>query len=130
MEARDLTGSGDDCLITREPFRLGPETRGVNLIIRRIEGHGFMILWTAPLESRNLASYPPKLQILQPPERNIGAAGTVTTGEVSFRQRGEVFEPAWKGKVEFYSVGSEKPLDTTTFEKVSPWDGTRFAPLK
>jgi hypothetical protein len=130
LEIRDLLGDGNDCIVTREAFASGPENQGVNLVIRRIEAGVFKTLWKAPVEYRNLASYPPRMQILAPPERNIGAPGTVTAGTVDFRLRGRVSEPVWKGKVEFHVVGREAPVETVPIEKVCPWDGKKFAPLQ
>jgi hypothetical protein len=130
LEIRDLLGDANEFLISREPFREGPETRGLNLIIRRIERDKFRILWQAPVEFRNLAEFKSKVQILQPPEKNIGAPGTTTTGEVTFRQRGDRQEPVWKGKVEFFLFAREKAVDSVTVEKVCPWDGKEFAPLR
>ncbi len=129
LEVRDLLGDGRDCLITHEPFHNGPATSGVNQVIRRIEGGKFHALWSAPLEYRYLDVYPAKIQPLEPPERNIGAPGTVTKGDVTFRARGKIFEPEWKGKVEFYAVGRDAPVNTLTIDKVCPWDGAEFAPL-
>jgi hypothetical protein len=129
LEVRDVLGEGDECLITREPFRVGPETRGVNEVIRRIEGSQFQTLWKAPVEFRNLDSYPARMQILQPPEKNIGQPGTVAKGEVTFRQRGSVYEPVWKGKVEFHVLGREEPVESVPLEKACPWDGAHFQPL-
>jgi hypothetical protein len=130
LEVRDLLGDGNECVISREPFRAGPQTRGLNLTIRRIEGEKFHTVWQAPVEFRNLAEFRSKLQILQPPEKNIGAPGTTTTGEVSFSQSGNQQEPIWKGKVEFFLFGREKPVDSVTVEKACPWDGREFAPLR
>jgi len=130
LEIRDLLGDANECVITHEPFRERPETRGVNLIIRRFEGDKFRILWQAPLESRNLAEFRSQVQILEPPEKNIGAPGTKTTGEVTFRQRANQQDPIWKGKVEFFLFGREKAVDSVTIEKVCPWDGQEFAPLR
>jgi hypothetical protein len=129
-EVRDLRGDGNECLISREPFRTGPERRGTNLVIRAIEARTFKTLWEAPLEFRNLEAYPPKLRVLQPPEVNIGASGTVTTGDVSFRPQGKSYEPVWKGKVEFYGVGREQPIESVLIEKACPWDGEKFTPLR
>jgi len=129
-EVRDLRGDGNECLITHEPFRTGPERRGINLVIRAIEARTFKTLWQAPLEFRNLEAYSPKLQVLQPPEMNVGDPGTVTTGEVSFRPHGNTYEPVWKGKVEFYVVGREQPVESVTIERACPWDGEKFAPLR
>lgn len=130
LEVRDLMGDGNECLVTSEPFRLGPETRGVDVVIRRLEGKVFKTLWKAPVEFRNLGSFPPRPHVLQPAEKNIGAEATVTTGEVSFRTRGTFSEPVWKGKVEFYVVGREQPVESVPIEKVCPWNGTEFAPLQ
>jgi hypothetical protein len=130
LEIRDLLGDGNECVISREPFRAGPETRGLHLVIRRIEGDKFRILWQAPVEFRNLAEFRSKVEILQPPEKNIGAPGTTTTGEVTFRQTGNQQEPVWKGKVEFFLFGREKPVDSVSVEKACPWDGKEFAPLR
>jgi hypothetical protein len=129
VEVRDLLGDGDECLITLEPFRMGPETRGVNEVIRRIAGSQFQTLWTAPVEFRNLDAYPARVQVLQPPEKNIGQPGTLVKGEVTFRQHGSLYEPVWKGNVEFHVVGREEPVESVPLEKVCPWDGTRFQPL-
>jgi hypothetical protein len=130
MELRDLLGDGDDLLLTREPFRLGLKNEGVDLVIQRIEDDGFKTLWKAPLEFHNLASFPPKPQMLEPPERNIGLPGTVTQGSVEFRTRGRLSEPYWKGKVELHVIGREQPLETQKIEKLCAWDGTKFAPLQ
>jgi hypothetical protein len=130
VEVRDLLGNGNECLITREVFAAGPENRGVNLVIRSTSAKGFKILWKAPVEFRNLGTYPPKLRALSPPEKNIGAPGTVTNGDVEFRARGKVSELVWKGKVEFYAVGREEPVQAVTVEKVCAWDGSKFAPLE
>jgi hypothetical protein len=129
VEVRDLLGDGNECLITREPFRMGPETRGVNEVVRRIEGSQFQALWKAPIEFRSLDAYPPKLIVLQPPEKNIGQPGTVTRGEVTFRQDGDVYEALWKGKVEFHVVGREEAVESVPLEKVCPWNGESFSPL-
>jgi hypothetical protein len=129
LEIRDLLGDGDECLVTRETFRLGPQNEGLNLVIRKIAAGAFQKLWQAPVELRNLASFPPKLQILTPPEKNIGAPGTVTKGDVDFRARDRINEPVWKGEVEFLVFGREQPVETVTVEKVCAWDGTKFAPL-
>jgi len=130
LEVRDLLGDGNECLITREPFSLGLENRGVNLVIYRIEGPALRILWKAPTEFRNLAAFPPQRQSLEPPERNIGTAGTVTTGTVEFGLRGRVTVPVWKGKVEFFAFGRAEPVETLPIEKVCAWTGTEFAPLR
>lgn len=130
LEVRDLLGDGNDFLITREGFNLGVASHGVNMVIRRLELGVFRILWKAPVEFSNLASFPPKPQMLTPPEKNIGLPGTVTKGDVEFRARGRLSEPVWKGKVEFHALGREEPVDTLNVEKVCAWDGTKFAPLQ
>jgi len=129
IEIRDLVGDGNDCVITKEPFRGGAQTSGTGLLIREILNGQFQILWQAPLEFRNLSQFNPKIQVLQPPERNIGAPGTVTTGDVSFRPMGKGQEPVWKGKVEFFAFGREKAAQSVNIEKVCPWEGSHFAPL-
>jgi len=130
LEVRDLLGDGNECLVIREGFNLGIETRGVNMVIRKLEAGAFTVLWKAPVEFNNLASFPPRVQTLAPPEKNIGLPGTVTKGEVEFRARGRISEPVWKGKVEFHALGRDEPVDTLRIEKVCAWDGTKFAPLQ
>lgn len=129
LEVRDLLGDANECLITREPFSLGPENSGINFVIQQVAGNTFKTLWKIPIEWRNLGSFPPRIELLEPPERNIGAPGTLTRGEVEFRSRDGLSEPVWKGKVEFYAVGREQPVETVEIEKVCAWDGARFAPL-
>jgi hypothetical protein len=129
-EVRDLLGDGEECLITREPFRQGPASEGVNLVIRRLEAASFKTLWSAPIESTNLSSFPPKLEILQPPENNAGAPGTVTKGEVEFQQRGKSYIPVWKGEVEFFAPGQDKPLKSVNVTKACAWNGSEFEPLQ
>lgn len=130
LEVRDLLGNKDDCLIAREPFRNELQNQGANLIIRRVVGSGFQTVWQAPVEFRNLSQYRPKMEILEPPESNIGKSGTVTTGDVTFRPQGKGEEPVWKGTVDFFVVGRDKPLDSVTIEKACPWDGKEFKPLR
>jgi hypothetical protein len=129
LETRELTGDGSDCVITKEPFREQVETYGANLRIRRIAGGQFQLLWQAPIAFHNLSQYGPKMQILQPPEQNMGAPGTVTTGQVTFRATPKGQEPVWKGKVEFFVFGREKAVDAVNIEKACPWEGKAFAPL-
>jgi hypothetical protein len=129
LEIRDLVGDGNECLLTRETFNLGPQHEGVNLVIRRLEGGGLKTLWRAPVEFVNLAAFPPKIQVLAPPEKNIGSAGTVTKGSVDFRPRGRASDLIWKGKVEFHVLGREQPVETIAVEKICAWDGSEFAPL-
>ena len=129
-EVRDLLGDGVECLITHEPFRKGPEVLGVNIVIRRLEGGNFRTLWSAPLESRNLDFFPSELQILHPLEKNAGAPGTVTKGEVEFQPRGNIYIPVWKATVEFRAVGQDKPLDSVKVTKACAWNGSEFEPLQ
>lgn len=129
FEVRDLLGDGNEFLITREPFRVQPEDDGVNLVIRRLEVSQLVTLWTAPIRFRNTASYMPHRQILAPPENNIGAPGTITSGTVEYRAHGPTSEPVWKGKVDFLVVGRDEPVDSVKIEKACPWDGFKFAPL-
>jgi hypothetical protein len=129
LEVIDLASDGNDCLLTHEPFKFQTRYDGVNMVIRKIEDDTLKTLWQAPLEFRNLASFPPNPQKLDPPENNIGTPGTITSGTVEFRARGHMNEPVWKGKIAFYIPGREEPLDTVTFEKLCPWDGSKFAPV-
>ena len=130
LEIRDLLGDGNECLITREPFAVGPANAGMSTVIRRLEKGELKILWKAPLEARNLASYPPARRVLQPPEANIGMPGTVTKGELEFRARGRLTDLVWKGKVEIHVLGREEPVESVSIEKTCAWDGTKFAPLQ
>jgi hypothetical protein len=130
IEVRDLVGNGTDCVITKENFREEAQTSGRTLRIRRIVDGRFEDLWQAPLEFQNLSQYNPKMQILQPAVQNIGAPGTVTTGDVTFRPNGAGQEPVWKGKVEFFVFGRDKAVDSVNIEKACPWNGRRFAPLR
>ena len=129
-EVRDLLGDGVECLITHEPFREGPATLGVNMVIRRLEHGKFSSLWIAPLESQNLGSFPPQVQILRPLEKNAGAPGTVTKGEVEFQPRGKIWIPVWKATVEFFVVGQDTPIDSVKVSKTCPWRGSEFEPLQ
>jgi hypothetical protein len=130
LEIRDLVGDGSDCVITKEPFREQAQTYGTNLRIRRIAGGQFQLVWQAPIEFQSLSQYSPKMQILQPPEQNIGAQGTVTTGEVTYRPNGKGQEPVWKGKVELFVFGRDKAVDSVAIEKACPWNGREFTPLR
>jgi hypothetical protein len=130
LEVRDLLGDGNECLITHEAFRKGPEVLGVNLVIRRLERDNFRTLWSAPLESRNLDFFRSEPQILQPLEKNVGAPGTVTKGEVEFQPRGNMHIPVWKATVEFYAVGQDKPLNSVNVTKTCAWNGSEFEPLQ
>jgi hypothetical protein len=129
IEIRDLVGDGNECLITHEPFDKTFGARGENLVILRLEAGKFRTLWQAPLQIRNFSSFPPKINILEPPEKNIGAPGTIATGTVDYKTSGKVSEPVWKGKVEFYVPGREAPVNTIQVEKVCRWNGSEFAPL-
>ncbi len=130
VEIRDLLGDGSDCVITNEPFREQAQTYGTNLLIRKIVDGQFQVVWQAPIKFKNLSQYSSKIQILQPPEQNMGAPGTVTTGEVSFRPGARGQEPVWKGKVEFFVFGREKAVDSVNIEKACPWNGKDFASLR
>jgi len=130
LEIRDLVGDSRGCIMTHEPFGAGPETHGVNVVIRRIEDDRFLTVWEAPIDSHSLSAFKPKVEILQPPEKNIGAPGTVTTGEVTFRPRANQQDLVWKGKVEFFVFGREKAVDSVNIEKVCTWDGKEFTPLR
>ena len=130
LEIRDLVGDGSDCVISKEPFREQAQTYGTNLRIRRIADGQLQDAWQAPIEFQNLSQYPPKMHILQPPEQNIGAPGTVTTGEVTYRPSGKGQVPAWKGKVEFFVFGRDRAVDSVKIEKACPWNGQAFAPLR
>jgi hypothetical protein len=130
IEVQDLVGDGNECVVTREPFVIQTDNQGVNFILRRIEGKEIKALWQAPIQFRHTAAYPPKLQILQPPEENIGKPGTRAEGTVEFRDHGALHEPVWKGKVSFFVVGREDAIDSVNVEKLCPWDGSKFAPLR
>ena len=129
-EVRDLLGDGIECLITHEPFREGPATLGVNVVIRRLEHGTFSSLWVAPIESQNLGFFPPELQILHPLERNAGAPGTVTKGEVEFQPHGKIYIPVWKATVEFFAAGQDRPIDSVRVTKACDWNGFEFEPLR
>jgi hypothetical protein len=128
-EVRDLIGDGVECLITREPFRKGPEILGVNMVIRRIQRGDFTTLWTAPLKSRNLGSFPRDIQKLQPPEKNVAAPGTVTNAEVEFQTSGKITIPVWKATIGFFAVGQDKPIDSVKVSKACAWNGSEFEPV-
>lgn len=130
LEIRDLVGDGNQCVITKESFRDTLDTTGTNLVIRRIVDGQFQNVWQAPIKYKNLSQYNAKLEILQPPEKNIGAPGTVTTGAVTYRPSGSGQVLVWNGKVEFFVVNREKALCSVTIEKTCPWDGSEFAPLQ
>ena len=129
-EVRDLLGDGVECLITREPFRRGPEIQGVNMVIRRLEHGEFSTLWTAPLKSRNLGSFPREIQKLQPEEKNAGAPGTVTNAEVDFQASGRTQIPVWKATIDFFTVGQDKPIDSVKVSKACGWNGSKFEPVQ
>jgi hypothetical protein len=103
---------------------------GTNMVIRTVADGRFRVIWQAPVEFRNFSQYNSKIQILQPPERNIGAAGTLATGQVTFRPNGGRQEPVWNGKVDFFVFGREEPFDSLKIEKACPWTGKEFAPLQ
>ena len=129
-EVRDLLGDGIECLITQEPFREGPATLGLNMVIRRLAPGNFLSLWAAPLEWQNLGFFPPEVRILQPLEKNAGAPGTVTKAEVEFQPRGKIYMPVWKATVEFFAAGQDKPIDFVKITKACAWNGSEFEPLQ
>jgi hypothetical protein len=129
-EVRDLLGDGVECLITHEPFRTGPATFGVNIVIRRLDRGSFSTLWTAPLESQNLEFFPQETTILQPLEKNAGAPGTVTKGEAEFEPRGRIYIPVWKATVEFFAAGRDKPISSVKVTKACPWNGSAFEAVR
>jgi hypothetical protein len=130
LEIRNLAGDGSDCVISHEPFHELTQTYGVNLRIRKIADGQFQLIWQAPIEFKNFSQYSAKIQILRPPEENIGAPGTVTTAAVTFRAIGKGQEPFWKGKVEFFVFGRDSAVDSVNIEKACPWDGKKFLPLR
>jgi hypothetical protein len=129
-EVRDLLGDGIECLITQEPFREGPTTLGVNMVIRRLAPGNFLSLWVAPLEWQNLGFFPPEVKILQPLEKNAGAPGTVTKAEVEFQAHGKIYIPVWKATVEFFAAGQDEPIDSVKVTKACAWNGSEFEPLR
>jgi hypothetical protein len=130
LEARDMLGEGDEFLVTREPYDAGPSNVGMNVLIRRLEGSAFKIVGRIPVSARNFASYPPRLDIAEPDEANIGRPGTDTKGEIEFRSRGPLTDIAWKGEIRFHALGREKPLETIPLERVWAWDGIQFSPRR
>ncbi len=128
LEVRDLAGDGDEFLITREPYSIGPLNSGVNMVIRRLAGNELKVLWKSPIAAKNLASYPARRETLEPAEANIGRPGTDTKGEVEFRPRGALTDIVWKGEINFHALGREKPIETLPVEKVWRWDGVQFKP--
>lgn len=128
LELRKLLGDDSDCVITKETFRKQAQMDGTNIVIRTVADGRIRVIWQAPIEFKNFSQYNSKIQILRPPERNVGAPGTRATGEVTFRPNGGQEEPVWSGKVDFFVFGREKPFDSVQFEKACPWTGTEFAP--
>ena len=98
------------------------------MVIRRMSENQLNTVWKAPFAAKNFASYPPRLDILDPVETNIGRPGTDTKGEVEFRARGSLTDIAWKGEVNFHALGREKPLETIPLERIWSWDGAQFSP--
>ena len=129
-EVRDLLGDGVECLITHEPFRAGPATFGVNIVIRRLDRSSFSTLWRAPLESQNLEFFPQEMTVLQPLEKNVGAPGTVTKAEAEFEPRGKIYIPVWKATVEFFAPGQDKPINSVNVTKACAWNGSAFEPIR
>ena len=130
LEIRNLVGDATECVITQEAFHEFGGAAGINLLIRRIVDGQFHNVWQAPIKLKNLSQYNSNLKILEPPEKNMGAPGTVTTGDVTYEASGSGQTPVWKGKVEFFVVNREKPLDSVTIEKPCPWNGSAFSPLR
>lgn len=128
-EIRDLIGDGNQCLITREPFNIGPQVTGTDLVIRQIDGAKLLTLWKAPVEYRNLSDFPSQLHILQPLEKNIGAGGTVTEGDVEFQPHNGAADLVWKGSIGFYVFGRKDPIQKVSLEKTCTWDGFGYLPL-
>lgn len=130
VEFKDLRGDGSICLITKEVASKGAPVGGINLVIRTLGQNSWETLWTAPLELRNLGAFPPKIQVLSPPEKNIGVPGTATRGEVTFQPEGREFIPVWKGKVEFYIPGNDHPTQTVEVQKTCTWQDGRLTPFR
>lgn len=122
--------AGGECLVTHEPFHLLLRHEGVNMVIRRIQGTKFQTLWKAPLENSNLAIFPPHINILEPPVKNIGTPGTVTQATVEFQEHDGVRVPVWKGAIEFHIMGRKSPVKTRHLEKVCAWTGSAFQPIE
>ncbi len=127
LEARDLAGDGNEFLITREPYASGPQSFGMNLLIRKIEQGNLKVVGKIPVSAHNFDSYPPRLDIAEPDEANIGRPGTDTKGEIEFRTHGALTDIAWKGEIKFYALGREKPLETISVERVWSWNGVQFS---
>jgi hypothetical protein len=130
LEARDAVGDGNECLISHEAFSLGEQNQGVRLVVRRFERGAIKTLWTAPLVYTNLSSYESQVRKLTPPEKNVGAPGTVTKATVDFAANRGKPEIIWKATIEFHILGREKPVDTLTVEKHCAWTGGRFEPIE
>jgi hypothetical protein len=130
VELKDLRGDGRPCLITHEVSSAGAPIGGVNLVVRALGENNWQTLWTAPLELRNLQQYPARIQVLSPPEKNIGAPGTVTKAEVTFQPLGKGFVPVWKGHVAFYVPGNEQPTQTIEVQKTFAWQDGCLEPFR
>ena len=128
IEVRNLTGDGNECLITHEPYSSGPANSGVRLVIRRMEEGDFKIVARLPVSAHNFGSFPPRMEILEPDEANIGRPGTDTEGEIEFRPHGSKTDIVWKGEINFHAMGRELPLETLTVERVWSWNGQEFVP--
>ncbi len=130
LETKDAVGDGNECLISHESFSLGAQNQGVRMAVRRFEGGAIKTLWTAPLEYTNLSSYDPQPHKLAPPEKNVGAPGTVTNATVDFATNNGKPEIIWSATIEFHIFGREKPVDTLKVEKHCKWTGDRFEPIQ
>jgi hypothetical protein len=126
LETKDAVRDGNECLISHESFSLGMQNQGVRIAVRRLERGAIKTLWTAPLEYTNLSSYDPQPRKLTPPEKNVGAPGTVTKATADFAADGAMPEIIWKAKIEFHILGREQPIDTLTVEKHCKWNGSEF----
>jgi hypothetical protein len=130
LEARDLAGDGNEYIVTREPYTSGLQYSGMDLVLRRLEGSQLKTVLKIPVAVKNFASYPPRLEIFEPEEANIGRPGTHTEGDVEFRARGALTDIVWKGEINFHALGREKPLETIPLERVWRWDGAQFKPAR
>jgi|SRR5437762_10896498 len=130
LEVKDAVGDGNECLISHEAFSQGEQNQGVRLVVRRFEAGALKTLWSAPLEYTNLASYEPQSHKLTPPEKNVGAPGTVTKASVDFAANSGKPEIIWKATIEFHILGHEKPVDALTVVKHCAWTGAGFEPIQ
>lgn len=130
MAVRDFPGTAGECLVATEaePAGLGASLK--TMTIRQVTPQGFRTVWQAPLEQTNFTYYPPRIHVLAPAAKNIGAPGTQTHGQVTFKMKGGGMVPVWSGQVGFYVVGRSAPVQTLKITKVCLWNGARFEPLE